>query len=219
MAQAVAHGRHFAALLGDVARGSDAGAETVVVAPFDTELFGHWWFEGPEFLTAMCRALRQPGSARLVTASAHLARHPAGYGLALASGSWGKHGDWTMWVGPAVTWMWPVLWRLEVAFWKVAPAAIAIPGARQVLAQAARSLLLAQSSDWPFIISTGEVADYGIARFKGHVEDTEALLRGLDEGLATGMWDGPSSFAETLSVRDHLFPDVLDDVAVALGLA
>jgi 1,4-alpha-glucan branching enzyme len=219
MSQAVAHGRHFASLLGDVAAGAGAGRETVVVAPFDTELFGHWWFEGPEFLAATCRALRHEGRMQLVTASDHLAQHPATHGLALASGSWGKHGDWTMWVGPAVTWMWPVLWRLEVAFWKVAPVAIGIPDARTVLAQAARSLLLAQSSDWPFIVSTGEVADYGIARFKGHVEDTEALLRALDEGIASGSWDGATTFAESLSVRDHLFPDVLDDVAVALGLA
>jgi len=221
MQTAVAHGRHFAQLLGDVAAraAGETGDDTVVVAPFDTELFGHWWFEGPEFLTSACRALKGQRRVDLVTASRHLAERPARHGLALAAGSWGKDGDWSMWAGPSVTWTWPPLWRLESEFWRLARSAIATPAAQPVLAQAARSLLLAQSSDWQFIISTGEVADYGITRFRGHVEDTEALLRALDHGLRTDEWGGAAQFAADLHVRDHLFPDVLDGVAVALGLA
>lgn len=220
LATAVRHGRHFAALLAEVADAArGVGDERVVVAPFDTELFGHWWYEGPEFLASMFRALRAQPGVRLVTASEHLAAHPAREGLSLAAGSWGKDGDWSMWVGPDVTWTWPPLWRLEARFWALAPALLAEPAARVALAQAARSLLLAQSSDWQFIISTGEVADYGIARFRGHIEDTEALLAGLEAGLAGGGWESVTARALALEARDHLFPAVLDAVADALGRA
>src|SRR2546425_7711827 len=71
------------------------------------------------------------------------------------------------------------LFRSEGAFWKAAPAALASPGARPVLAQAARELLLAQASDWQFMISTGAVPDYAERRFKLHCDDAERLVAAL----------------------------------------
>lgn len=219
-AQAVRDGRDFAGLVRSVGEREREGAgdDVVVTAPFDTELFGHWWYEGPEFLSSMWRALRHDDHVQAVTAGAHLASHPAREGLALAPGSWGKNGDWSMWNGPAVAWTWPPLWRLEAAFWEVAAAALASEQARPVLAQAARTMLLAQSSDWQFIISTGEADDYAIRRLQGHLADADGLLGGLRHGLATGEWDGVRRFAAELDVRDALFPDVLSSVAAAARL-
>ncbi len=217
---AVEHGRHFASLLAAVALREQGrvGDDGVIVAPFDTELFGHWWFEGPEFLASVWRAFREPGVVRPVTAGAHVASSPLREGLALAPGSWGKNGDWSMWNGSAVAWTWPKLWNIENAFWAVAPAALGNEHARPVLAQTARSLMLAQSSDWQFIIATGEADDYAIKRFNEHVADTEGLLQGLRHGLATGEWDGVRAFSEHLGKRDKLFPDVLASVATAAQL-
>jgi 1,4-alpha-glucan branching enzyme len=216
--RAVAHGRHFASLLAEVgereAHRHPSG--DVIVAPFDTELFGHWWFEGPEFLTSVWRSLREQPGVRAVTASRHLADRAGHAGVRLAPGSWGKDGDWSMWIGPETAWMWPPIWRLEEAFWAEARPALANETARPILAQAARSMLLAQSSDWPFIVSTGEVADYAIKRFRGHVEDTEGLLQGIRHGLATGEWEGVQRFAEELRVRDDLFPTILEAIEAAL---
>jgi 1,4-alpha-glucan branching enzyme len=213
-ARAVAHGRDFTALLTEVAAREQAcaGSPGVIVAPFDTELFGHWWFEGPEFLASMWRTLRQGSGVHAVTAGAHVRRSAPQPGLALAPGSWGKNGDWMMWNGPDVAWTWSDIWRLEEAFWDMAPAALKNESARPVLAQAARSLLLAQSSDWQFIISTGEADDYAIKRFKGHVSDTQGLLQGLRYGQETGDWDGVRRFAEQLLRRDNLFPDILESL-------
>ena len=219
-ASAVQHGRHFASLLAEVAQREQprVGDDGVIVAPFDTELFGHWWFEGPEFLASVWRAFREQDAVRAVTAGAHIAASPLREGLALAPGSWGKNGDWSMWNGPSVAWTWPKLWHIENAFWAVAPAALGNEHARPVLAQTARSLMLAQSSDWQFIIATGEADDYAIKRFNEHVADTEGLLQGLRHGLATGEWGGVRAFSEHLGHRDKLFPDVLASVATAAGL-
>src|SRR5207244_2596962 len=128
----------------------DRGGEGIIVAPFDTELFGHWWFEGAYFLAATYRALRGSGKdgVRAVTASQHLEAHAPGTALQLAEGSWGANGDHSMWLNERTAWTWERLWRLEDAFWDVAPEALASAAARPVLAQAARELLLAQASDW-----------------------------------------------------------------------
>jgi 1,4-alpha-glucan branching enzyme len=187
----------------------------VIVAPFDTELYGHWWFEGVEFLGATYRRLREQGAVRPVTAGQHLEEHPPRTGIRLAEGSWGANGDHSMWLNERTAWMWQRLWALEDAFWDVAPAAFASPAARPVLAQAARELLLAQASDWEFIVSTGVVADYGVRRFELHCEDTERLVAGL---TPSGSLEGAQRLAEELWRRDGVFPDILASVAVALNV-
>src|SRR6266480_4749739 len=98
------------------------------------------------------------------------------------------------------------------AFWKAAPAALAAPGARPALAQAARELLLAQASDWQFMISTGAVPDYAERRFKLHCDDAERLVSALTAGSSDGV-----RLAAELERRDGLFPNVLEAVAEVLG--
>ena len=83
-----------------------------------------------------------------------------------------------MWLSDATVWTWERLWPLEESFWDAAPDALSAPR-RPVLAQAAREMLLAQSSDWQFIISTGAAADYAERRFRQHCDDAEALLAAL----------------------------------------
>jgi 1,4-alpha-glucan branching enzyme len=207
-ARAADHGRHFADLLSGLA----AAKAKMVVAPFDTELFGHWWFEGVDFIAATYRELRRRPAVRPVTAGRHLAEHPARTGLRLAEGSWGVNGDHSMWMNDQTRWTWDRLWPLEDAFWNAAPAALAVPGARPILAQAARGLLLAQASDWQFILSTGAVPDYAERRFTGHCQDVERLL----DGLRTGSLEGAARLADELWQRDTVFPDVLDALATAI---
>jgi 1,4-alpha-glucan branching enzyme len=211
------HAEHFAGVLGSIAASESRPRGKVIVAPFDTELFGHWWFEGPEFLDATFRVLaRCPDSVRPVTASRHLAHHPPRAGLRLPQGSWGANGDFSMWLSERTAWTWERIWPLEAAFWDIAPRALASPAARPVLEQATRELLLAQSSDWQFIISTGAAADYAERRFQEHCTDAEALIAALADGSGDAL--GPAQRrAEVLARRDHLFPDVIPAVAAALG--
>ena len=117
-----------------------------------------------------------------------------------------------MWMNPETQWTWDRLWPLEDAFWKAAPGALARPATRPILAQAARELLLAQASDWQFIISTGAVPDYAERRFRGHCDDTTRLL----EALRTDTLDEGARLADALWQRDGVFPNVIDAVAGAL---
>ena len=212
--RAVGHAAHFVHLLQSLARDEAAVRGGVIVAPFDTELFGHWWFEGADFLAATYRALTgvRNGDVCAVTASQHLEAHPPGMAVQLAEGSWGANGDHSMWLNDRTVWTWQRLWGLEEAFWDAAPAALASPPARPVLAQAARELLLAQASDWQFIISTGAVVDYAERRFTLHCDDAERLIK----ALSGGDLEAAGRTADELARRDDLFPNVLAQVAEAL---
>ena len=116
-----------------------------------------------------------------------------------------------MWLNDETAWTWRTLWPLEAAFWEAAPKALGDPARRPVLAQAARALLLAQSSDWQFIISTGAVADYAIRRFNGHCDELADLLDALGSPDSARLEEG-QRLAANLGVRDNLFPDVLSSV-------
>jgi 1,4-alpha-glucan branching enzyme len=213
--RALDHAEHFAGLLAGIAASERQRRGAVVVAPFDTELFGHWWFEGPDWLAAVYRSLARAGrDVHPVTASRHLAEHPARQPVALPSGSWGANGDFSMWIGESTIWTWDRLWALEQRFWDTVPTALERPAARPVLAQAAREMLLAQASDWQFIISTGAAADYAERRFREHCDDAESLLAALAPG-AEGRLAAAQAAAEALHRRDDLFPDILSAVASA----
>jgi 1,4-alpha-glucan branching enzyme len=211
------HGHHFASLLGAISGQYRDRTPGVVVAPFDTELFGHWWHEGTDFIGTMYRALAAERSVTAVTASEHIAKHEPRTGLRLAEGSWGAHGDFSMWLNSRTEFTWPRIWELEDAFWTLAPRALAVPSAREPLAQAAREMLLLQSSDWQFIISTGAVTDYAIRRFNGHAADTEALIAAIRQGLDDGDFAHAENLTWELRNRDDLFPNILDSIEVALA--
>jgi 1,4-alpha-glucan branching enzyme len=210
------HADHFAGLLGGIAAAESQRRDGVIVAPFDTELFGHWWYEGPEFLGAVYRALRGRPDVLPTTGSQHLSRAPSRMTIRMPTGSWGANGDFSMWLSDQTAWTWERLWPLEERFWDVAPAALASEDTRFILAQAARELLLAQSSDWQFIISTGAAADYGERRFREHCADTEELVAALVDGSPSALGRGHRRAAE-LAERDALFPDVVPAIAAALG--
>jgi len=214
---ASAHGAHFASLLATIGAAHPVHRRGVVVAPFDTELFGHWWYEGPQFLANVYRALRAHAVVKPATASEHLAVNPARTGLRLGTGSWGANGDYSMWLNSQTAWTWPRIWQLEEQFWTMAREAIEFPSAYDALAQAARELLLLQSSDWQFIISTGAVTDYAIRRFNGHADACDRLFGAIRDGLISGDLTNATNLALELRTQDDLFPNVLDSVKAVLS--
>jgi 1,4-alpha-glucan branching enzyme len=214
-AQVARHAKHFARLLSRVGDTIQRGGAELIAVPFDTELFGHWWFEGVDFVEELYRQIELQGGVRPLTASAHLNNARADVALNLSAGSWGKDGDWSMWLNSGTNWTWERLWPLEEDFWRIAPVAIEKPELHPVLAQAARQLLLAQSSDWQFIITTGEAADYAEARIKLHISDCARLMRGLN-GTSSDL-DNARQLASELDERDHVFPNILDSLRVCLS--
>jgi len=212
--QVLRHAKHFAKLLGRVGATVRLQGGELIVAPFDTELFGHWWFEGVDFIEELYREIDLQGGVRPLTASSHLDSARSDDALHLSAGSWGKDGDWSMWINPETEWTWEKLWPLEEEFWHLAPGALGRPEQHAVLAQAARELLLAQSSDWQFIITTGEAADYAEARINLHISDCAKLMAGLRGG--DGDLESARRLAADLAVRDAIFPNILDSLKECL---
>ncbi|HEX9582665.1 MAG TPA: 1,4-alpha-glucan branching protein domain-containing protein [Gemmatimonadales bacterium] len=220
--RAALHADHFGGLLESIAR-EERAAGHVIVAPFDTELFGHWWFEGVHFLGSLFRRLAATGTdgtatmVRPTTAAAHLDRGPAGRRVRLAEGSWGAGGDHSMWLNDRTRWTWERLWPLEDAFWAAAPHALRDPASHPILAAAARQLLLAQSSDWQFIISTGLVTDYAERRFDLHASDASRLIAGMLPEAPGQDRDAAAALAPAVNRRDDVFPDVIAALAETLA--
>jgi 1,4-alpha-glucan branching enzyme len=210
------HAGHFSGFLGHIQRHQKVEASGVAVAPFDTELFGHWWFEGVDFLRELYRRLPFREGVVPVTASQHLDSFPPQQVIRPLEGSWGAQGDFNMWLNDGTRFTWERLWPLEEAFWNAAPAALANEEVQHVLAHGARQLLLAQSSDWQFMISTGAVPDYGEMRFNLHCDDAEILIRGLEPGAPEEARATAREKAAELDGRDDLFPDVLESVKKVL---
>jgi 1,4-alpha-glucan branching enzyme len=214
------HAEHFASVLRETAtriqqqRAARGAPPPVVTAPFDAELFGHWWFEGVDFLAQLYRRLARNG-VRPVTAGQHVTSSAkASPAIQLTEGSWGKNGDFSMWLNDQTSWTWQRLWALEHAYWAIAPKALGGgPKPRAVLAQATRSMLLAQASDWQFIISTGEAADYANQRFDEHCGQAEDLVRALGNGKID---DATMHRVEALGAQDSLFPNILRSIAEVL---
>jgi 1,4-alpha-glucan branching enzyme len=219
LARVTLHGAHFVSVLDGLAQAAGPSADGVIAAPFDAELFGHWWFEGVDFIAAAYRGLAECPNVRPVTASQHVAAHPPRETVQLVPGSWGAGGDDSTWLNDATAWTWQRLWPLEDRFWRAARGALAIRAAQPVLAQAARELLLAQSSDWQFMISTGAVADYGARRFALHSDDAERLVAGLEEAPSGADLGGLLRLTEELHRRDDCFPGVFGALVEVLGLS
>jgi 1,4-alpha-glucan branching enzyme len=176
----------------------------LVVAPYDAELFGHWWYEGPEFLDCLARKIvHDQNTISLITPDEYLARHPTNQVATPSASSWGEEGYLHAWLNETNEWIVP---HLEVAQERMSKLAKKFPKATglkaRALRQAARELLLAQSSDWPFILRAGTSPDYARRRVKDHLLRFIALHNQL---TATGVDEKWLAEAES---RDNLFPDV-----------
>jgi 1,4-alpha-glucan branching enzyme len=174
-----------------------------VCANYDTELFGHWWFEGVAWIEAVLRELAASDTVDLTTAPAFLEAHPPETVLHLPEGSWGAGGTHFVWDNTDTHWMWPVIHAAERRMLEQVRKHPSPSAAEElVLKQSARELLLLQSSDWPFLVSTGQAREYAVQRFQGHVERFDQLMDSIDRGapdvdLAAQLWE-----------KDKVFPDI-----------
>jgi len=178
----------------------------VFVAPYDAELFGHWWFEGPEFLDFVFRKLYyDQNEIEPITLSEYLIRHPLNQMLTPAEGSWGANGDHSVWLSPSNAWMWRYIHaatkRMSEMIEKIETAK-----ANEILlravAQAGRELLLAQSSDWAFMLFANRCVEFAKQKFTTHIEAFKKLANDIEKGKIE------ISYLEELEKRDNIFPEL-----------
>ncbi|MEO6964715.1 MAG: 1,4-alpha-glucan branching protein domain-containing protein [Acidobacteriaceae bacterium] len=178
-ARTKSHAEHYVSLVVDSLKGEVKGSvPPILTSPFDAELFGHWWFEGPLWLEHVARIMARPEvPVALTSCAAYLDRYTPDSFLALPEGSWGKNGTHEVWLSPDTRWTWEYLYPAEVA---VRDAATSDrwkdnPQGERILKQLCRELLLLESSDWQFLITTEAARDYAEERFHEHLASFNAI--------------------------------------------
>lgn len=203
LAKARQHARHFVkSRLQRLDASSDGALPTLMVAPYDAELMGHWWYEGPRWLDFVMREVAQETRLEAVSPKDYSERYESAIHTAMpAASSWGQAGYNRFWINEDTAWVFP---QVHQAFerlcallqdFREAPAQ-SVQG--RALRQAARALLLAQSSDWPFIMRAGTTTDYAVRR----IQDELARFRYLEEALRK----------QSIGARELAALEILDDV-------
>ena len=197
------HAKHFAALVVEElqAHRERYGSPGLATAVFDTELFGHWWFEGIEWLGHVLKLLAREGRVRLQPVAGYLEANPPQQRVDLPACSWGAGGDERTWLNDDTRPIWEGIHAAEATMERLV--ATASPDKGRFLAQAGRELLLMQSSDWPFLVTTGQAREYAWQRFRDHQERFSLLSRLLQAGGCTAdEW----AYLERLERLDDLYP-------------
>jgi 1,4-alpha-glucan branching enzyme len=180
------------------------GRAPIVVSPYDAELFGHWWFEGPNWLNYLLRKTACDSQVvKLTTPGEYLENHPTQQAATPSFSSWGAEGYASFWLNDTNEWIYP---HLHKAAERMAEVAVFDPDGnaleKRALRQMARELLLAQSSDWAFIMKTGTMVEYAIKRTKTHLLRFNHLYEQVTHGRVDEKW------LEKLEYLDNIFPEV-----------
>ena len=176
----------------------------VIVAPYDAELFGHWWYEGPEWLNQVIRiAAEKQSTIKLIHFSEYLDKYPTNQISNPSASSWGNNGFHETWLNESNDWIYPTLHRGITIMKNLANHYTNANGLTlRALRQAARELLLAQSSDWAFMINSGRHPEYAIKRTKDHL----AKLERIDSEIRTDRID--EQWLSTIENQNKIFPQI-----------
>lgn len=199
------HAEHYSNLVADLLReyNTETNDYGLIASNYDTELFGHWWFEGVLWLGRVLRNLALNPDVELTTASRHVREHAPKRVLHIPESSWGAGGNHFTWDNGETAWMWKPIHEAEARMEALAnhytdPSA----DEKAVLSQAARELLLLESSDWPFLVTTGQAREYSIQRFSQHLERFIQLADSLEANQPD------KALADELYELDKIFPDI-----------
>jgi 1,4-alpha-glucan branching enzyme len=176
----------------------------VIVAPYDAELFGHWWYEGPEWLNFLIRKIAfDQKTLALITPSDYLALHPQSEQCEPSFSSWGEGGYSAMWLNESNDWIYRHLSRMEEHMGECARRFTDAKGLRRrALNQMARELMLAESSDWAFIMKSGTVVNYAVRRTREHLSGFLQLYDGVVKNAVD------KDLLASLESRNNIFPEI-----------
>ncbi|MDP2982086.1 MAG: DUF1957 domain-containing protein [Candidatus Latescibacter sp.] len=213
------HGRilenahHFKNLVRSICLSEDFkdGYTPIVCAPFDAELFGHWWFEGPQWLYAVLKEISLDPELSAATMQECFEENPPQHIVSLPEGSWGQGGFHWIWLNDWTRWTWKHVYEDEKLMQEAAVkyADRTDEPAASLLKQLARELVLLESSDWQFLISTWSARDYAEMRFTQHHEDFLLLLKLLNKAAdGEALSDEERESVKIIEERDKLFADI-----------
>lgn len=176
----------------------------IIVAPYDAELYGHWWYEGVHWLEYLMRKVcYDQKTFKMISPSRYLKMYPKNQVIEPAASSWGWKGYYEVWLNGSNDWIYPHLHRAQDAMRDCAQHY----GGRsdtedRILNQMARELLLAQSSDWAFIMKTGTFVEYARKRTITHLERFHLLKSYLERGSYN------FEVIEDIEEKDNAFPEI-----------
>ncbi|MPN02786.1 1,4-alpha-glucan branching enzyme [bioreactor metagenome] len=200
------HGGHFAHCKHHQIEkaSSDMDIPPIITCPYDTELFGHWWFEGPDFIYEFLkRSSENWTSYELTTPKKYLEKHTRVQCSSPSPSSWGEHGDYSVWINSSNDWIYKDLQeaaekmiRLANSFKK--PTSLQ----KRALNEAARELVLAESSDWPFIIKNNTSVQYAVNRLNTHIERFNKLYEQITKNTID------IKYLDKIESIDNIFPNM-----------
>lgn len=183
---------------------------STVALPFDTELFGHWWFEGPDFLKKLIRGIYQSPHIESKTCFEQLP-NASGERIHLPESSWGKKNDHSVWMNEATKWCWERCYDAEklvidiVSSYKdKSPSNFE----ELILNQLIRSLQLLLSSDWEFLIENESAVDYSEMRVANHFSDIQRLVSYLLKIKNEELTESDNKDLKDIIERDSPFKEI-----------
>jgi 1,4-alpha-glucan branching enzyme len=210
------HAAHFAGLVREALQpAASSEVPPILNALFDAELFGHWWFEGVQWLEEVARELHAQSadpsiaSLQLIDCERYLKLYPPSVSIAMNEGSWGAGGSSQVWLNHETSWTYAQLYPTQLYVREIATAGKwrASELGTRIARQLCRELLLLESSDWQFLISTGAARDYADMRFNNHLDHFNELRASYEQWLSNRMISPDQEARLTeIELRDSIFP-------------
>jgi len=176
----------------------------IIVSPYDAELYGHWWFEGPLFLKHLFKKIAtEQNTIKTITPWEYLREYPKNQMATPSGSSWGNKGYYEVWLNGTNDWVYKHLHvmgdrMVELANRYSEPDL----NLRRALNQTARELMLAQSSDWAFIMNSGTTVEYAVKRTKDHIYRFNKIYDGIIN------YSLDMEFLSEVEARDNIFPHI-----------
>jgi 1,4-alpha-glucan branching enzyme len=180
------------------------GRPPIISSLYDAELYGHWWFEGPDFLEFLLKKIHYDQSVfKTITPPEYLALVPEQQVADPEPSSWGDKGYHEVWLNGANDWIYPHLHIIAERMIRLANTHANADGIiRRALNQAAREVLLAQSSDWAFLMTVGTARSYSERRTREHVDRFLALFHQITEKRID------EGYLSQIESKDNIFPTI-----------
>lgn len=205
------HAGHYKWLIAQSLRANyyNTGRAKMLMTAFDTELFGHWWFEGPRFLYYLIKWINADPNIKTETCSDYLDRSPSYNWIALPESSWGANFDNSTWINRELDWVWDkIVWAEREMQYLAKEFAHRKDDENlmRILKQAIRELMILEASDWEFMITNWSTRDHAEYRVMSHYNNFYRLSKmAWDYGHGREVKEGEWYFLWECEEREKIF--------------